>query len=157
MLAVVCPPHRSHIWKELATTVLLLGRGSGPWTICREERRLLQLSPSSSPFTGQVYLPMGIYHHDQRIVGGRLFYLCEIHAVGSVCGLLGISIVQVQISRKDGVVSICRHMSETKPLSNFVLCSYQPAPFFVLDEIDAALDNTNINRVSCAAVSTLLH
>ena len=28
------------------------------------------------------------------------------------------------------------------------ICSYQPAPFFVLDEIDAALDNTNINRVS---------
>ena len=26
--------------------------------------------------------------------------------------------------------------------------SYQPAPFFVLDEIDAALDNTNINKVS---------
>ena len=29
-----------------------------------------------------------------------------------------------------------------------LIYSYQPAPFFVLDEIDAALDNTNINRVS---------
>lgn len=27
-------------------------------------------------------------------------------------------------------------------------CSFQPAPFFVLDEIDAALDNTNIGKVS---------
>ena len=25
--------------------------------------------------------------------------------------------------------------------------SYQPAPFFVLDEVDAALDNTNIGKV----------
>jgi len=28
-----------------------------------------------------------------------------------------------------------------------LLFSYQPAPFFVLDEIDAALDNVNIKRV----------
>ena len=28
-----------------------------------------------------------------------------------------------------------------------LLFSYQPAPFFVLDEIDAALDNTNIGKV----------
>ncbi|KAK2550132.1 Structural maintenance of chromosomes protein 1B [Acropora cervicornis] len=28
------------------------------------------------------------------------------------------------------------------------ITSYQPAPFFVLDEIDAALDNTNINKVA---------
>ena len=30
----------------------------------------------------------------------------------------------------------------------FSLVSYQPAPFFVLDEIDAALDNTNIGKVA---------
>ena len=29
-----------------------------------------------------------------------------------------------------------------------VFFSYQPAPFFVLDEIDAALDNTNISKVA---------
>uniref|UniRef100_A0A6M2DMN1 Structural maintenance of chromosomes protein n=1 Tax=Xenopsylla cheopis TaxID=163159 RepID=A0A6M2DMN1_XENCH len=30
----------------------------------------------------------------------------------------------------------------------FAIHSYQPAPFFVLDEIDAALDNTNIGKVA---------
>ena len=29
----------------------------------------------------------------------------------------------------------------------FAIHSYQPAPFFVLDEVDAALDNTNIGKV----------
>lgn len=29
----------------------------------------------------------------------------------------------------------------------FAIHSYTPAPFFVLDEIDAALDNTNIGKV----------
>ena len=30
----------------------------------------------------------------------------------------------------------------------FAILSYQPAPFFVLDEIDAALDNTNFGKVA---------
>jgi len=30
----------------------------------------------------------------------------------------------------------------------FAVHSYHPAPFFVLDEIDAALDNENVNQVS---------
>ena len=30
----------------------------------------------------------------------------------------------------------------------FAIHSFQPAPFFVLDEIDAALDNSNIGKVA---------
>ncbi|KAI8590059.1 RecF/RecN/SMC N terminal domain-containing protein [Geranomyces variabilis] len=30
----------------------------------------------------------------------------------------------------------------------FAIHSYQPAPFFVLDEVDAALDNTNVAKVA---------
>lgn len=29
-----------------------------------------------------------------------------------------------------------------------ILHSYQPAPFFVLDEVDAALDNTNVAKIA---------
>lgn len=31
--------------------------------------------------------------------------------------------------------------------------SFRPAPFFVLDEVDAALDNTNIGKVSFFLIS----
>ncbi|CAF4514350.1 unnamed protein product, partial [Rotaria magnacalcarata] len=30
----------------------------------------------------------------------------------------------------------------------FALRSFKPAPFFLLDEVDAALDNTNIGKVA---------
>jgi len=30
----------------------------------------------------------------------------------------------------------------------FAIHSYQPAPFFVLDEVDAALDNTNVAKIA---------
>ena len=30
----------------------------------------------------------------------------------------------------------------------FLFHSYQPAPFFVLDEVDAALDNTNVAKIA---------
>lgn len=30
----------------------------------------------------------------------------------------------------------------------FAVHSYQPSPFFVLDEVDAALDNTNVARIA---------
>ncbi|XP_064116039.1 structural maintenance of chromosomes protein 1A-like isoform X2 [Macrobrachium nipponense] len=39
----------------------------------------------------------------------------------------------------------------------FAIHSYQPAPFFVLDEIDAALDNTNIGKVASYIVEMKSH
>lgn len=39
----------------------------------------------------------------------------------------------------------------------FGIHSYQPAPFFVLDEIDAALDNTNIGKVASYIVEMKAH
>ena len=33
-------------------------------------------------------------------------------------------------------------------IPEYIGCSYQPAPFFVLDEVDAALDNTNVAKIA---------
>jgi structural maintenance of chromosome 1 len=38
-------------------------------------------------------------------------------------------------------------VSDTQPCGS-ALRSYQPSPFFVLDEVDAALDNTNVAKVA---------
>ena len=39
-------------------------------------------------------------------------------------------------------------MNDVRDRVFFCVSSYHPAPFFVLDEIDAALDNTNIGKVA---------
>ena len=36
------------------------------------------------------------------------------------------------------------------------ICSYQPSPFFVLDEVDASLDNINIAKVMHIIVNLVL-
>ena len=36
----------------------------------------------------------------------------------------------------------------------FAIHSYRPAPFFVLDEVDAALDNANVSRIARYLVQT---
>jgi hypothetical protein len=45
------------------------------------------------------------------------------------------------------IVQLGTLVDEPNPSFSF---SFQPAPFFVLDEIDAALDNTNIGKVNSA-------
>ena len=48
--------------------------------------------------------------------------------------------------QKNDTVKIACHFTES--FLYFGISSFQPAPFFVLDEIDAALDNTNIGKVA---------
>src|ERR1700761_4973348 len=40
------------------------------------------------------------------------------------------------------------HTFKVLSLTDFTLHSFQPSPFFVLDEVDAALDNTNVAKVA---------
>ncbi|KAG7221092.1 hypothetical protein INR49_017533 [Caranx melampygus] len=42
----------------------------------------------------------------------------------------------------------CRPVEQSAPPPPPAAASFRPAPFFVLDEVDAALDNTNISKVT---------
>lgn len=42
----------------------------------------------------------------------------------------------------------CADSDHSKYLADLSQPSYQPAPFFVLDEVDAALDNTNVAKIA---------
>ena len=47
-----------------------------------------------------------------------------------------------------GILIILESRSDVDRARSSALRSYQPSPFFVLDEVDAALDNTNVAKVA---------
>lgn len=109
-------------WVVSVITVWLPARDLCPWTTCQEERNPLQRSLWCLLFTGRQFL---LGQSQYLFILSFLFYLTDFNYWFYNCFIIS-------------MISFDLHVS--------FYPSFRPAPFFVLDEVDAALDNTNIGK-----------